>query len=80
LNALNIQLSEQLLLEIQQQAVAHGMDVEAYAAQLLARAIAEDRREAHLMEEIRKDREQMARQGVYITDDFITQAKRWGRK
>ena len=79
MSALNVQLSEALHLAIQQQASAFGMNVEEYAASLLARAIEGATRESHLMEEIRRDREEMARQGVYITEDFIRQAKQWGR-
>lgn len=40
----------------------------------------DEKREAELLEEIRKDREEMARQGVYLTDEFIQEAKRWGRE
>ena len=36
--------------------------------------------EARLMAEIRAERELMARDGVWITDDTIREGKEWGRK
>jgi len=65
---------------LEERARIHGKPVATEAAELLSRALDEDEREANLLEEIRKDREEAAKQGVYITDELIREAKNWGRK
>jgi len=65
---------------IEQKAIADGVTVPQEVAKLLERAIAEDEEEARLMAEVRRERQALAAKGVYLTDDFLTEAKAWGRK
>jgi hypothetical protein len=72
-------LPKTLFLQIEERARTNGTSVDAEAAELLARALADDAREAELLAEIRNERQEMADRGVFITDDFINEAKNWGR-
>ena len=47
---------------------------------MLARNVADEQHEAALLEEIRKDREEMAKKGVYLTEEDIQSAIDWGRE
>ena len=75
-----VTLSDAFFHEIGELARARGTTVEAQIAELLAKALAHDAREAELLAEIRKERDEMAQKGLFLTDDFIAQAKSWGRK
>src|SRR3954471_18797856 len=48
-------------------------------AELPTMTPSDEAQEAKLLEEIKKARDEMARQGVYLTEEFIQRAKRWGR-
>jgi len=65
---------------IEERARVRGNSISAEAAELLLKVLDEEEHEAKLMEEVRKDREEAAKQGVYITDEFIREAKNWGRE
>ena len=71
---------ESLFHEIQALASAQGLTVDAQAAELLSKALAEDLREIELLTEIRAERDVMAKNSVLLTDDSIRQAKEQGRK
>jgi len=71
---------DDLFKELEERARARGISVDGEAAELLARALDRDKRESQLMSEIRKEREELARRGVFLTDEIIQQAKNWGRK
>ena len=71
---------ENLLHMIEARARNQGTTVDVQVAELLAKALAEDAREAELLAEIRKEREEMANRGVFLTDDFINEAKRSGQR
>ncbi|HEX4794567.1 MAG TPA: hypothetical protein VH370_12280 [Humisphaera sp.] len=71
---------EGLFKELEERARAHGITVDGEAAELLAKALDRDKRESQLMSEIRKEREELARRGVFLTDDVIQQARNWGRE
>ena len=65
---------------IEKRALVRGKSIGDEAAELLLKVLDEEEREAKLMEEISKDREEAAKQGIYITDEFIREAKNWGRE
>jgi plasmid stability protein len=65
---------------IERRARAAGRTPEKEAAEILARNVANEQNEATLLEEIRKDREEMAKEGVYLTDEDIQSAIDWGRE
>jgi hypothetical protein len=65
---------------VQQRANSSGTTVDEEATKLLTRAIEREKSEAQLLSEIRMEREEMASRGVHITDDFIREARNWGRK
>ncbi len=73
-------LPENIYRQLEQQAREIGVTVAKCAAMLLARAVEEEEREQHLLAEIRREREELARKGVYATQAIIDEAKRWGRK
>jgi hypothetical protein len=66
--------------QIEERARAAGKSVDAQAAELLTKALADELRERQLLSEVRKEREAIAGRGVYLTDDSIRQAKEWGRE
>jgi predicted transcriptional regulator len=78
--ALTLSLPDDLLKQIEERARERGRPVDMEAVQILRQFFEDDAREAQMMEEIRKDREEAARQGLFIDDEFINQAKRWGRE
>ena len=65
---------------IERRARAAGRTPEKEAAEMLARNVADEQHEAALLEEIRKDREEMAKKGVYLTEEDIQSAIDWGRE
>jgi hypothetical protein len=71
---------ESLFHEIQKRANLTGKTVDDEAAELIGRALLDDMREADLLAEIAKDREEMAQRGVVLTPEWIAEAKRWGRE
>ena len=73
-------LSDEVYARIERQAHIAGRSVAEVAADLLARASDEEEKEAKLMGEIAAEREELARQGVYLTDEDIDAAIRWGRE
>jgi plasmid stability protein len=80
LETATLAIPKSIVHRLEERARIHGKPVAAEAAELLSKALDEDEGEAKLMEEIGKDREEAAKQGVYITDDFIREAKNWGRE
>jgi hypothetical protein len=66
--------------QIEERARASGKTVEVEAVELLAKALNEDLAEAELMAEIRKERDEMAARGVFLTNESIAEAKNWGRE
>ena len=74
-------LPDELYQQIEKLARIHGRSVGEEAAEFLLRGLSNDEdREAMLMEEIRADREAMAKRGVWITPEDIRAAKNWGRE
>ncbi len=65
---------------LEDRAKASGKTVDDQVAEILTRALADEAKEAELMAEIRKAREEMAARGISLTDEFIQEAKRWGRE
>ncbi|HZL38618.1 MAG TPA: hypothetical protein VFC78_25140 [Tepidisphaeraceae bacterium] len=75
-----LKVSGSLFHQIEERARERGISVDNEAAELLAKALAFEAEDAELLAEIRKDREQMAQNGVFLTDEFLDRAKRWGRE
>jgi hypothetical protein len=75
-----VELPDEVYDVIENRARQTGRSPAEQAAEMLARSAAEELREATLMEEIRKDREEMARKGVYLTEEDIQSAIDWGRE
>lgn len=74
-------LPEELYQQIETLARVRGKSVSEVAADFLAKALADDEEtEARLMAEIRAEREEMAKRGVWITEEDINEARNWGRK
>lgn len=73
-------IPQNLFHQIEDRARTQGTTVDDQAAELLAKALAEDPREAELLAEIRREREEMASRGVFLTNASIAEAKRWGRE
>jgi hypothetical protein len=66
---------------IEKLARVRGCSICELAADLLAKGLAGNpAAEAALLEQIRIEREEMARRGVWITDEDIRAAKNYGRK
>ena len=67
--------------QIERLARVRGTTVANVAADFLTKALTgADEAEARLMADIRADREQMAREGVWITDADIREGREWGRE
>ena len=74
-------LPDELVEQIEKLARLRGISISEQAAEFLAKGVAaDDVAEQLLLAEIRLEREELARRGVRITDDEITQAKNWGRE
>jgi plasmid stability protein len=66
---------------IEKLAKVRGKTISELAAELLRKGLQGDPvAEAALLEEIRADREELARRGVRISDEDIRAAKNYGRK
>jgi hypothetical protein len=75
-----ITVSDALFEQVEARARARGTSVDVELTELLTKALADETRDSELLTEIRTEREQMARRGVFLTDDLIVQAKSWGRE
>jgi hypothetical protein len=75
-------LPDELLLAIQRRAQARGVTVEEQIVRDLevAEVINGGSDEQALLAEIRRERQVMASKGVYLTEEFLRQAKKWGRE
>jgi hypothetical protein len=76
-----LHLPDDLLAAIGRRAKAQGITIEEQVRRDLARAAgvaAQD--EPALLDEIRRDRQAFAKKGVYLTEAFLQEAKRWGRE
>ena len=47
---------------------------------MLARSVSAELKEAELLEELRKDHEEQARAGVFLTTEDLVSAADWGRE
>jgi hypothetical protein len=65
---------------IERRARAAGHAPAAEAVKLLSLGVEAELKEQVLLEEIRKDRDEMARRGIFLTDEDIQSAINWGRK
>jgi len=75
-----LHLPDELLAAIRRRATENGISVEEQVLRDLA--IAEgvsEAAQAPSIDEIRRGREQMAARGVHLTDEFLREAKQWGR-
>lgn len=76
---------EELVEQIRRRAESRGVSVEEQVVCDLsiippAPPKRTDKEEEALLEEIRRDREELAARGVFITKEMIDEAKNWGRK
>ena len=66
---------------IERRARAAGRSPEQEAAEMLARDVAAgEQNEADLLDEIRRERDEMAKKGIYLTVEDIQSAIDWGRE
>lgn len=73
-------LPDEVYQHMEKLARVRGKTVGEVAADYIAKGFAaEEAAEAQLMAEIRAEREEMAKRGVFITEDDIREAKNWGR-
>jgi plasmid stability protein len=70
----------ELFRELSDRAKMKGTSVDAHAAELLLKAMGEEAEEAQLLAAIRKEREELVGAGLFLTDESLAEAKRWGRK
>ena len=73
-------LPDELFDRIEQRARKAGRSVAEQATEILARGLSADETEEALIESIRKDREQLANKGVFMTDTFLNAAIEQGRE
>jgi len=74
-------LPDEVYRQIEDRARASGKAVAELAAEMLSDAVAGDEaKEAALMAEIRAERDQMAREGIFLTPEDVQRAKQWGRE
>jgi hypothetical protein len=76
----DLEVPDQLLADIERRAKVHGVTVAEQVVEDLSRIQAEKAGGAVVLDDIRVERESMARQGIRLTDDFLQEAKQWGRK
>lgn len=77
----SLNLPDELYERIEKLARIRGKPVGDVAAEFLVKGLAADEAaEEILMAEIRADREEMARRGVFLTEESIREAKNWGRE
>jgi plasmid stability protein len=67
-------LPDDVYARIERRAQQVGRSPAEVAADILAREVAGDERDAALMAEIREEREAMAARGVFLTEEFLTEA------
>jgi hypothetical protein len=73
-------LPEEVYQHIEKLARVRGKAVGEVAADYIAKGLAaEEAAQAQVMAEIRTEREEMAKRGVYITEERVREAKNWGR-
>jgi hypothetical protein len=76
-------LPDELYDAMEKLARARGVTIGDVAADAISKAFRSDDEstaEARLMEEVRAEREVMAARGVFLTDEFLDAAKKWGRE
>jgi hypothetical protein len=74
----HLEIPDSLLASIRQRAAVAGISVEQQLVRDLS-SVAQDQDDRQLLEEIRKEREEMAAKGVFLTEDFLSQAINRGR-
>ncbi len=79
-NIENIALSDELYDFIERRAGAAGRSPAEEVAEVIARNAAAAAKEASLLEELRKDHEEQARAGIFLSDEDILSAVEWGRE
>ena len=76
-----LQLPDELYEQVEKLARVRGTSVGEVVADFVAKALTgADQEEARLMADIRADREEMARRGIWATAEHIQADKVWGRK
>jgi plasmid stability protein len=73
-------LPDEVYASIERRAKEVGRSPAEVAADILARDVASEQKEAALMAEIRQGREEMAKKGIYMTAEDIQSAIDWGRE
>ena len=75
-----IHLPDELFAAIQRRAAGSGLTIEEQVQRDLA--LIEDVRasRATQLDDLRRERDLWAAKGVHLTDDFLAEAKAWGRK
>jgi hypothetical protein len=74
------EIPDEVYRRIELKAKNDGVTIQQEIARLLERAISEDEKEASLIAQVRRERQELAATGVYLTDSFLAEAKAWGRK
>ena len=75
-----IELPDDVYAVIERRARQTGRSPSQEAAEMLARTAAAEQAEAALMEEIRQGHEEMAKKGIFLSEDDIQSAIDWGRE
>lgn len=76
----HLTLPDELLNSLRQRAASSGISIEEQVLRDLSRVAREEDGNNELLTDIRKDRDAMKAKGVYLTDEDINRAKRWGRE
>lgn len=79
-NFANLTVPDEVYDLIERRARATGRSAAEEAADMLARGAAAEQAEAELLDDIRRGHEEMARKGVFVTDEDILAAIEWGRE
>ena len=76
-----VRLPDELLAAIERRAKEQGITVEEQVVRdlALAEGVSSGDEQA-LLVEIRRERQSMAEKGVFLTEEFLREAKAWGRK
>jgi len=75
-----LHIPEKLFHELEARAKASGTTVDHAATDLLTKALADEAAESQLLAQIKNERESMAGDGVFLTEESANEAKRWGRE
>lgn len=77
-----LEVPDDLLADIARRAKQRGVSIEQQVVTDLTIARAEQTvpAESALMDEIRRERDALARNGVHLTDDRLRDARNWGRR